>query len=79
MILLPQTELEPAKILAERLRVQIEDMVIETDAIDKLSITASIGLAVLDHDKDDVDSFVNRADKALYWAKDTGRNRAVAM
>jgi len=66
IILLPQTDLEPAKILAERLRVNIEDMVIETDSIDKLSPTANIGMAVLDREKDDADSFINRADKALY-------------
>ena len=79
MVVLPQTGIDAAKILAERLRNEVENMDFNLDSIDQLCITASLGIAVFDHEKDDVDSFVNRADQALYWAKDTGRNRCVAL
>ena len=79
IIFLPQTDLPSAKILAERLRSHIEDMLIETESVKQLSITASIGIAIFDPEKDDADLFISRADKALYWAKDTGRNRVVAL
>ena len=79
MVILPQTDIDAAKILAERLRSSIEGMDFEVESIEQLCITASLGIAVFDHKKDNLDTLVNRADKALYWAKDTGRNRSVAL
>jgi diguanylate cyclase len=43
-----------------------------------LSVTVSIGVAVCKRD-DTAESFVGRADKALYKAKSSGKNRAVAI
>ena len=41
-----------------------------------LQVTASVGVAVLDPDED-VDDAIRRADRALYRAKENGRNRVV--
>ncbi len=39
-------------------------------------VTVSAGIAILNHD-DNVDSFIDRADKALYEAKESGRNKII--
>ncbi|MES0371623.1 MAG: diguanylate cyclase [Mariprofundaceae bacterium] len=73
VILLPDTELKPAQLLAERLRLAVEESgVILTGK--KTPLTISIGVAQFDR-KEDFDSLIQRADKALYVAKDSGRNR----
>jgi diguanylate cyclase (GGDEF)-like protein len=63
--LLPRTELGQARSLAERLRVSVED------AGSGDSVTASIGIAMLE---DDVRRALLQADVALYAAKNAGRN-----
>ena len=63
--LLPHTDLKEAEALAERLRARVQDA--GSDA----SVTASIGVAMLD---DDVRRALLRADAALYEAKNSGRN-----
>ncbi|MBU0728643.1 MAG: diguanylate cyclase [Proteobacteria bacterium] len=75
IVLLPNTSLENAKIVAEQLRVQLSVKKITNnktgEALDKL--TASLGVSFINL-KDTVDSVVDRADKALYLAKESGRN-----
>ena len=57
--------------LAERIRIEIESKKIETSRV-----TVSIGLTQLDIDKDtDVEQLILRCDKALYNAKESGRNK----
>jgi len=63
--LLPRTDLSEAEALAERLRVRVQD------AGSDSSVTASIGVAMLE---DDVRRALLRADVALYEAKNSGRN-----
>ncbi len=69
ILLLPETSLEKAELLAENLRKKIEN--IEIKGIHK--VTSSFGVAEYS-DGDDRDSLINRADEALYTAKGTGRN-----
>lgn len=69
VIIMPQTELESAATFCERLRSAVE----RTTMVD-LQITVSGGVAAA-HDGDDVQSLLNRADEALYHAKEGGRNR----
>jgi diguanylate cyclase (GGDEF)-like protein len=73
IILLPETNIDGAKIVAEKLRNEIE---LHVDENIPRTITASFGITCL-HDDDDENSFVKRVDKALYQAKDEGRNRVV--
>ncbi|WP_426415260.1 sensor domain-containing diguanylate cyclase [Aestuariirhabdus sp. LZHN29] len=70
MIILPNTGLEGAGVLAERLRSDIE----KTE-VDGLRVTISIGVAsARDHKPSDAANFISIADTALYEAKDAGRN-----
>lgn len=69
LCVMPNTSAPDAFELAERLRMGIENLTIENGP----KVTASFGIAQLIH-SDDFDSFVNRADNALYEAKESGRN-----
>jgi diguanylate cyclase (GGDEF)-like protein len=73
--LLPQTLPEKAAEVAERLRRSIADLPVELDDGRLLSVTVSIGVAGLDETVTTVDTLISLADKALYAAKDGGRNR----
>lgn len=80
-ILLPQTNIDEAKIVAERLRNSVENKKIEiqtnkNEQIKHISVTISVGLAQLDI-KDMADDLYMKADRALYEAKEQGRNRVV--
>lgn len=69
VILLPATDIDNALFLAEKLRVHIEEL-----DIDKIGrVTASFGITKINKD-DDIKSVVERADRALYEAKASGRN-----
>lgn len=69
VIIMPQTNLESATAFCERLRAMVE-----RNAIVDIKVTVSGGVATA-HDGDDVQSLLNRADEALYHAKESGRNR----
>ena len=71
-ILLPDTELARAVDTAEALRMKIES----TPMAD-LKVTASFGVVELEFDSLELLESLDRADKALYCAKRTGRNRVV--
>lgn len=73
-ILLLETDQSSARLVAERIRHKIEQMVItfENHAI---KITVSIGAAIIDTEDKSLDQVFQRADKALYEAKNSGRNR----
>lgn len=70
MCVLPNTTANVAFEMAERLRLGISDSLLDGGP----DITASFGIAQLIN-LDNFDSFVLRADQALYNAKDQGRNR----
>lgn len=71
IILAPETDLSGASIHAERLRNAIERYEFPTAG----HITSSFGVAEFNAEKDNVETILERADKALYLAKEFGRNR----
>lgn len=73
-ILMPETDLHGARVLAEGLRGAIERQVVEY-ASQRLRVTVSIGCAQLDPGDRDPEAFLCRCDKQLYRAKTAGRNR----
>ncbi len=77
-LILPDTRLDGAQVLAERLRVAIADEPIDTDA-GPLTVTISIGVAFLTAEQADVETHLANADAALYQAKRAGRNRVVTV
>jgi diguanylate cyclase (GGDEF)-like protein/hemerythrin-like metal-binding protein/PAS domain S-box-containing protein len=74
-ILLPETHSKQAQEVAERLRHQIEDAQIFVEPDGVLHVTASIGVTTLNTTDTDVNRLLKLADKALYEAKRTGRNK----
>jgi len=79
-ILLPETDGEAARTLAESIREYIESLRIPHPASPLQHVTVSIGLASLipPRDSTNTEEFVRAADAALYDAKRGGRNRVVA-
>ena len=73
VVLLPETDLDGAAIVAERLRCELEHMPIPESG-DSLYVTASFGVAEASAETDTVETFLARADRALYSAKHSGRN-----
>jgi diguanylate cyclase (GGDEF)-like protein len=78
LVVLPQTDLAGGAVLAERVRVAIEETAIDVAADTALSVTVSVGVAALEGAAQTVEQLVERADAALYAAKDAGRNRVVS-
>ena len=79
VVVMPDTPMELATSVAERLRAIIEDKPFHVRSIDReLSITASLGIATSSGAFGAPDEFLKQADRALYEAKHTGRNRVVA-
>jgi len=74
LCILPNTSLEEAKLVAEKLRREIA----ETEAAG-ITCTISLGVKMLDHNDHTIDEAVKRADDALYKAKDSGRNCVVTF
>ncbi len=72
-ILLPYTHIEEAKIVGERLRKAVESTPINIDK-KNINVTISMGLAEFSPDETGEELF-KRADKALYEAKESGRNK----
>ncbi len=78
VLLLPDTDLEHALALAERVRGAIGRERIRVAAINEtLSATVSIGVAMCPRDGTDSSALIHRADTAVYRAKIQGRNRVV--
>ena len=75
VVLLPETDRVGAFELAERIRAGIENAVIETAGEAPVRLTVSIGVATVEPDDVLIDAVINRADDALYRAKNRGRNR----
>jgi len=75
IILLPDTDLNGAIQVAEKIRKAIESTPYQGDV--EVSITVSLGVAQLQNEKI-LNKLIQRADEALYRAKEYGRNRVEA-
>ncbi len=74
IIILPETPLDKAEALAERLRNKIEETLIKPPNEEQFSITVSIGISCFTDKINSFDKLVSSADFAMYIAKDSGRN-----
>jgi diguanylate cyclase (GGDEF)-like protein len=79
VILLPQTREVDALSVAERLRSHIAAMSIPVGDGDNsgrsVTLTISVGVAALDGERRELTDMLAAADAALYYAKETGRNK----
>jgi diguanylate cyclase (GGDEF)-like protein len=75
ILLLPQTGAEGGRVLAERLCDRIAHQIMEAGQ-QTISVSASLGLAELDAQCQNIRDLVERADRALYLSKKAGRARA---
>lgn len=73
-ILLNDSSLEGAKVIAEKIRIMIENKIFLYDSI-SIHITFSIGMSELNKENTLIENLYKQADKQLYVAKESGRNR----
>jgi diguanylate cyclase (GGDEF)-like protein len=75
-ILLPQTSLAEARVIAERVREKIQDTPYPHGRSQPLgAVTISTGISTLSNSIDTAEQVIWAADRALYEAKDNGKNR----
>jgi len=78
--MLPETPLDGAIEIAEKIRKSIEALSLKTENHQNVMITVSLGVTCVDLLNDPhIESAIQRADEALYRAKKEGRNQVVAL
>ncbi|MCK5294154.1 MAG: GGDEF domain-containing protein, partial [Arcobacteraceae bacterium] len=76
VILLPDTSIEGATILAQKIRKSIESLFINISPNKDLKFTISLGVSQVNlENENNIELSLKRADDALYKAKETGRNK----
>jgi diguanylate cyclase (GGDEF)-like protein len=73
-VILPETDVASAAILAERLRARVEQEFGQNNLSVRRPVTISIGVACLNRRLRTIEQIMRAADEALYQAKNTGRN-----
>lgn len=74
IVLLNDTQMQDALVIAERIRSSIEKQYLYDKAEHSLKFTISIGLSELESPSQNLDDLIKKADIALYIAKNNGRN-----
>ena len=74
-VLMPETDLKRAAEVAERLREEVACSEVTLETGMGLYFKVSIGVASIKDKDTDLNALLNQADKALYQAKESGRNR----
>jgi diguanylate cyclase (GGDEF)-like protein len=80
-LILPNTPSEGAQQVAERLRTAVANLsVAHKPTKDSLEVTVSLGVAgLIPHDRHSWNQLIALADRALYCAKQMGRNRVISV
>jgi diguanylate cyclase (GGDEF)-like protein len=76
IIILPETDAEGSRFIAERVRTDIEASRLNIDPATELSMTVSMGIACMSTENQfsDIDKLLQNADDAMYKSKTSGRN-----
>jgi len=77
LAILPNTSLVEAEVIASRINKAIENLAIKLADNSSVKVTASIGLTSTTEDRISFEALYKSADKALYQAKNNGRNQIV--
>ncbi len=75
LIILPETSLTEAVMIAERYRKELQSLKIQITSDEDLGVTASLGVSQLDNEFTDREMMLKQADTALYKAKEKGKNQ----
>ena len=78
MLVSPNLAIRDAVVAGERLRRQLEDASIDAGG-ESICMTVSVGIAVREAQMHETQELMNAADRALYAAKNAGRNRIAVM
>jgi diguanylate cyclase (GGDEF)-like protein len=78
LCLLPNCDATAARVVAERLRLNVENHPFLSGA-ERVPVTISIGLATRTDSSRDYQTLIDQADQALYQAKNKGRNRVESI
>jgi diguanylate cyclase (GGDEF)-like protein len=78
LILLPENDLPAARLVGERLRRAVAELSI-ANKLGEICITISVGVATAHPETKDLTALIEHADQAMYFAKQSGRNRVAAM
>jgi diguanylate cyclase (GGDEF)-like protein len=74
VVILPQTPQVEASAIGERIRVKVQNTVIETGQAGRVKITVSVGVSSFPENGKSAEDLVSVADQALYRAKGSGKN-----
>ncbi len=74
VVILPQTTVKEARIIAERIREHVERAVFDAGKYGKIRITVSVGVSSFPENGHSHEELVSVTDEALYQAKGEGRN-----
>ncbi|MCB1697625.1 MAG: GGDEF domain-containing protein, partial [Halioglobus sp.] len=77
LLILPETELDSARVLAERIRQTIGQRPLLVD-FQRIAVTVSLGVASI-VGPINLDELSQEADRAMYLAKRGGRNRVASV
>lgn len=75
VVLLPGANLLEASQCAERIRLAVQALEVAVSIGENIQVTASIGVAEINIEHESIETALGRADRALYDAKKSGRNR----
>jgi len=79
LILLSSTNLHQAEILAEKIRANVNNTKIKHSGSKELTFTISLGLSTVKENDVDINATIQNADKALYIAKESGKNQTISI
>ena len=75
VILLPETNIDGALVISEKIRQEVQKIKISISTTKEVNFTVSIGVSKIYLEDINIEPSINRADIALYEAKQSGRNK----
>ena len=76
ILLLPETNLSGATVIAEKIRAEIENSSVKLNISQEIKFTASFGVGQVDIKNDaSIETVIKKADDAMYEAKESGKNK----